>query len=722
MNNTKIDKLKEIVTPTGSTLDDLNIFLTEYKKIFQNGNYNEKYCNSIAFKHLLEAPQLQIADLLWRFSEKYTIHDFILALSDNNKTAIIDNNSELEILNYHTRDIWQILYTQKPPTIEEFLTSDWIGPTGLSIYDHVRETLQKFWSNDSKYRHLILAPCISWGKTLTSTLSALYIIVNLSLMKSPQKFFGLSPIQSISLGLVSFNLQKVEQLLLDPFTNILESAPVFERIMQEGALAKKQEENPDKLCWTTAGKVGSIQFPHNIHLVIASNRSHLLGLTLICSVMSEISHFIERGVSPQEIWEIYNESRGRVFSRFSNKYFATTILDSSPNDLELSPIDRFIFNGEAGLDKTNYVIKANHWETFPEKYPEYLKTKKTFKVYKGSGGKPAKIITSLVELKNFTKDEILAIPIDVKPHFINNIKKALRDYAGYPGGSSTKLFDDFECIEKMFNVQLNNVYGSIHAPAGESPEHLIWDQIKNEFFINFAGKYIFHRNPQEKRYIHCDLAESGDFAAIAIAHPEVREKTGEIVVVADMTIVISPSKNDRINLDAISCFIDDLHRLGRLPIEKVTFDQYQSSSLIQRLERLGYDVGRFSVDKEKNPYYVLASWIKNNRVKCGKNIFLKNNLKSLQEVVTQSGKTKIDHLVMSNIVLDDGGDWETSQMGYGMKDASDALCGAVNHVITEYRGVPGSQWMDVETEEEADELIIRNLDKKLRSEGYKSII
>ena len=82
MNNTKIDKLKEIVTPTGSTLDDLNIFLTEYKKIFQNGNYNEKYCNSIAFKHLLEAPQLQIADLLWRFSEKYTIHDFILALSD----------------------------------------------------------------------------------------------------------------------------------------------------------------------------------------------------------------------------------------------------------------------------------------------------------------------------------------------------------------------------------------------------------------------------------------------------------------------------------------------------------------------------------------------------------------------------------------------------------------------------------------------------------------
>lgn len=61
---------------------------------------------------------------------------------------------------------WRIHYRVRPPTIEEFLTENWIGPTAESIYPHVRKWLTDFWQPNSPYRHLLLAPSIGTGKAL----------------------------------------------------------------------------------------------------------------------------------------------------------------------------------------------------------------------------------------------------------------------------------------------------------------------------------------------------------------------------------------------------------------------------------------------------------------------------------------------------------------------------------------------------------------------------
>ncbi len=609
---------------------------------------------------------------------------------------------------------WSMFYKRRPPTIHEFLTPKWIGPTGLMIYDHVRETLGTFWDSQSPYRHLILASAIGWGKSFSSTISALYIMSRFSLMKSPKDFFGLSEATSIVISLISFSLKKAEQILLQPFFQILKSSSMFKRIMRQEKLEEKQQnEYADKICWTTAGRIGSIQFANDLHIIIASDPAHILGLTLICSILSEISFFIERGISPEMIWRIYNDSKGRVFSRFEHKYFATTILDSSPNDMELSPIDKYIFTGKAQKDPLNYVITSTHWDVFPEKYPEHQKTGETFLVFRGSGTKPPRIVENESQLKNYGVEEVYKVPIDIKQMFIDNLKKSVKDYCGYPGGSTAKLFDNFDVIENIFSIQLKSVYTSLYAPASSNPENLIWNQIKDDFFIQLApNKYTFYRNPTEKRYIHCDLAESNDVAGIGIVHPELNTK-GDMIIVVDFGIVIIP-KNDKINLDAVFYFIEDLHNLGGFDIGKITFDMWQSSALIQRLKRLDYEVDRFSVDKDKNPYYVLASWIKNGRVKSGRNIFLKNNLKSLQEITTDKGKKKIDHVIVQSTVYDDGGDWETSLMGLGAKDLSDSICGATTHCINEYKGVPNYIWDNKIT-------TVKKINKNIEKEIAKSI-
>ena len=294
----------------------------------------------------------------------------------------LSNKQKFQIMN----ESWRINYRVKPPDISTFLTPEWIGPTADSLYPHVRETLVNFWQPDSQYRHLILGSAIGTGKSYTSTLWSLYITVHLWCMRNPKKFFGLAQNSSIVQGLISFTMEKASQLLLQPFMQILLSAPKFKRVKQEEMLLKHQADNPDLICWTTAGRMGSLQFYNDIHYIIASQPAQLLGLNMITAILSEISFFVDKGFSTEYIWRIFQDSKGRVRSRFEEKYFAGTVLDSSPNDIELSPIDKYIFNGEASRDPSNYIVTGSQWDFLPNKFKKWQETGETFPVFKGVSG------------------------------------------------------------------------------------------------------------------------------------------------------------------------------------------------------------------------------------------------------------------------------------------------------------------------------------------------
>ena len=59
---------------------------------------------------------------------------------------------------------WRVNYRVKPPTIEEFLTPDWLGDMANSLFPHAKKILTEFWQPNSPYRHLILASAVGLGK------------------------------------------------------------------------------------------------------------------------------------------------------------------------------------------------------------------------------------------------------------------------------------------------------------------------------------------------------------------------------------------------------------------------------------------------------------------------------------------------------------------------------------------------------------------------------
>jgi len=617
-------------------------------------------------------------------TEKQDILDAVDLLKD--RSTVTDKEVQEFFL-----EPWKLHYRVNPPTIEEFLTEEWIGPTANSLYPNVKKVLIEFWKPDSQKRHLVLGGATATGKSFTSTLSSLYVTVHLWCMKDPKKFFGLSQATSIVHALISFSMEKAGQLLLQPFMQILLSTPKFRRVKQEENLNKKQLEYPNEICWTSAGKMGALQFYNDIHYMLASSPQKLLGLNMISATMSELSFFLDQGFSADYIWRIYNDAKGRIKGRFGTAYFAGTIMDSSPNDMEDSPIDKYIFSGAAEKDPRNMVVTGSQWELVPFQamFDTWRKTGETFPVFKGNSSEPPRLITE-EERQNYVPDDIYEVPIDLKQNFEDNCLKMVKDSCGWPAGSSGKLFSSWDPIENMFTPVLNNIYSSIIASSDKPGERLIWNIVHKYFWIKLEkNKHEFYRAPTSLRYIHVDQAETGDMAGLTMSHVEAMPD-GTLVYVIDFTIGITAGKG-RINLEAIRFFLTDIIHLGKIKIAKVTFDQYQSSSTIQYLKEKGANAGRLSVDRDMAPYLAFITLMNTRHVKSGKNIFLKNNFKSLQEVSTPSGKKKIDHK-KGKVVFDDGGDWDQSLMGINAKDLSDSAVGSVYNALMEFQGIPKMMW------------------------------
>ncbi len=588
-------------------------------------------------------------------------------LSDSDKMRLMSNS-------------WRLYYRAEPPTHLNFISSKYLGVVADGTYPRIQKVFEEFMAPSEK-RNLILYPSISWGKSYLSSLITIYIAVHLSLMRDPKKYFGLNPATVLAQLLISYSLDKSSELLLEPLMNILEAAPYFEKVRTKESMIKKEAEYQhaseiDRIFWTTASPTSEITFSNGSNVKLASSVHSLLGLTLCSGVISELAFFREAGKPDSYIMRLYNDLKIRIESRMKNNYFGRSILDSSPNNIE-SPIDNYCWY-EAHKDPSNMVIKGGRWQWAPE---EFEGITEKFPVFVGGNGKIPEVIEST---EGVDPIDIIWVPKDktVYQLFKNDTTKALKDIAGIPQGSTDRVFSDFSKIDNIFIPEMKNFYTFITANENDRPESLIWDKVVNTFFIKTEKGYRFYYKPHLARVVSIDQSISGDLTGIAVSHVEMnKNELGifEPIYIVDMTIPIAPM-GGRINLDAIKMFVCDLVVKGNLPVVMVTYDTFQSEASIQYIKRtLGEDkVQTLSVDKEMGPYLSFTQLVSQNRIRVGRNIFLKNNLKSLRIVKRKRSETrKIDHTLGDSGDLVSNTDWETSLIGLHAKDISDAVCASV---------------------------------------------
>ena len=209
-------------------------------------------------------------------------------------TSILDKLSPeekklaLEILKQYSTDgkssiLEDLKYSdfeEIPVDIDTFLDDDrylgkglWIideftGERKCTIFPYWRETLRKIFPDNitTKYNTLILTGPIGIGKSFVAVVCMCYLLYRLLCLKDPYSYYGLQPIDKITISMLTITLDAAQGVRWDKMQQLLQSSEWF---MSHGTV-NASRTNPT---W---------QPPKGIELIFGSNNRHVVGRALFC--------------------------------------------------------------------------------------------------------------------------------------------------------------------------------------------------------------------------------------------------------------------------------------------------------------------------------------------------------------------------------------------------------------------------------------------------------
>jgi len=637
-----------------------------------------------------------------------------------------------------------ILFKKIPPTGKQFLDpqNEWLPKNVIdSIYPLVEQDFLDIVDGGRTFTQLSFYGSTRQGKTFLSRLLIIYTIIFIHHLREPALYYNLSPLTDLCIYFISFKFDKTRQLYLKPVYKILERSKRFVLIKFQDQVAKEQEKySCEKIVYSKAATVGEITLASGLQIVLGNDSpNEIIGADIIQCYISEIAFFIEEaGATEEQIYQLYTDALDRVNATVGKDYLTWIFLDTSANYAD-SLIETHIIK-DLQLDPDTFFRWRSRWDIRPFKFPKWYKGVQeleklgvskerwnvelyqkglAFKVISGNGDIPAKLVTTEQDCIGIPKDLIIYVPIDIKKQFEDALIKSIKDIAGVPTSNESKFISTQSSIDNLFSLTaLTNIEGGVVADAADSPSMLLFNKVKDLLITTYSHNNtpILKRAPREPRFVALDVAHSmrGDVYGFCMAHPEWSREKETTMVIADLCFAILPG-SEGINLTAVEQFILDMVEKGNIPIFKVTADSFQSRQTIQNIQRANIETEVLSVDTSLNPYQELLSALLGGTVKCGKNIFLKNNLSCLERVRNEKHQEKIDH-PKGPTVNQYHGDWNISKAGINAKDCSDTLA-AVTYTILSSKIISSTVYEDENARHRGD----AEYSNKVIAEKYKKI-
>ena len=668
--------------------NDFNSLKDIEKDIILHPNDDMQYLDSILNSDLFT--QSEIADI--NSALGLILHDE--RLSEREKVNLLDNS-------------WKINHKFRPPTPEEFLTDEWIGSQAEDIYPHCKKVFLDYFNPLINKNTILLYAPVGFGKTTLVALIKLYRnVISLS-YRDVKKQFKLAKSTNLTDITVSFNKATAFDMVTKSIINLMEISPKFQRVRYERDMTDPSKNEEGKILFCNTSKGNSIIRIGDIYHECACTPSDIVGRTAISIGLNELAN-LSKVMPESRIMEMLAEAQTRLISRFGpNSPNTSFIIDTSPNSLE-TRIDQWIDKHKT--DKDKMYINCTKWDVQPWVFPIWEKDHtQIFPIFKGTSTQPTKIITE-EERKNYDPNDIMDFPIDLYTSAKDDVAKTMRDFGAVPtAGSDTKLFTNHQLVEKCFVPNLKNFYMFEYASYRLAPEELLWNKVRPLIYVytGQGNQFRLRRYPTAERFVHIDMAEKKDMAGISMVHLET-DKIGRKMYVADFTLPIMSKKDDKINLDSFKYLVYCMKFYGNTNIKKATYDGFESKPSIQFLEREGIKCERLSLDSSPDYYLSFASWVMQGRVKIGRNLVMKNNMKSLITTneghngkESKSGKLIVDHVQGDWIDLENS-NWEESKCGYFGKDLSDSFVGACTNA--DKSKVSYAQYLYNEDEENIEDL------------------
>jgi hypothetical protein len=596
---------------------------------------------------------------------------------------------ELEVHQTIRKLVCTMGFRRIPPGWDEFLNSSEFLDGEMSMYNLWYDTLQEIFyhplvlpKNRSKNVLILNNSGIGTGKTHVGQLVMLYTLVALACIEDKGVVFPhLGPKKPLWLTLHSAFRATTKNDIYEPLRAYF---------LDMKYVRKNVKVNPDYK--------NQIIMENNVCLAfLTGDTTSIIGKDIIATLVDELAFMRQTSESSQT-----SDGQGLdhgerlakgILQRHASRFeadlpvgFTLALMMSSVNH----PHDSMVKMMESDYEK--HVLRYTRDMVSPELFckPDYTRptVEEVTQVIKDAGEDPMDYTLRLASSKykkeppkvvavpTFTWDvatesvlpgdhgadniQVFKIPTIYKHRFVADPILTAREYLNVQPKSINSFMPTEQEIAACVRSKPSLGDKIFNKAAYMSSDNIV---ISPERVREWLGSVSMHPTAL-KFFIHFDYSTVTDTTAMSCAHlvdivtvdaMDKRIKFPKVVV--DWVLPIIPVQSHPINGEKIYGIIADLVRFG-VPIESITYDQYQATQFTTLFSRLGIHNYQLSVDRTTTPYDDLRRLIYNRLVDLPKNEVLLTELAGLR-VHTHKNGEKVDH-----------------PKG-GSKDISDAVCGAV---------------------------------------------
>ena len=566
-------------------------------------------------------------------------------LSEYSNTGGSDTYNKLVLSDYKEVPVDIITFIKDP----KYLGKAWHLASGkCKLFPAWEEKLKSIFPDNvsTNYNNVIFSGARGLGKSEIAVTCGLYLMYRVMCLKNPHDYFNLKPTEKIAFAFMNITEVLAMDIGVSKFQSTVQASPWF---MERGTITGKND-----LIWNP---------PDYINIVIGSQPRHVVGQAVLFGFFDEISFISNQDIEKQKekALDMIDTAIGGMKTRFTNrgKNPGMIILASSKRSEKSFLETHMKKKAETDGDNT-FIVDEPVWNIRPAS--EY--SGKKFLVAQGNKFLASEVISDDSDVKSW-KDKgynVIEVPVEYKANFLENIDRALCDYAGISSSDLTKYISGAR-LTAVKNPDVINPFSKDIIEVGNGPDD------KVQYYDFFDLSKVSPLMKSRPLFIHLDMSISGDKTGIAGVwikgkkpHEEGVPDSKELYYQLAFGVAIKAPKGYQVSFEKNRQFIYWLREQGFV-IRGVSSDTFQNADLAQQLQAKNYNysivsVDRVDSDKICKPYHYFKNTIYEERIQMFDSELLTEEILGLE----RNSNGKINH-------PDEGRS--------GSKDLCDAVCGAM---------------------------------------------